>query len=80
MTPKSVVKVLNVRQPATLHSQYETQMTYRDGKPTLLLVTEVKCDFQAKGKKNHESHQRDPEPKPQGHRSPTSGDFVTLDD
>jgi hypothetical protein len=45
---------------------------------TLLYITEVKSDFQTNGQKNHEGHQRDPEPSPQGHWSPHLTAFVVL--
>jgi len=49
-----------------------------EGRPTLLYITEVKSDFQTNGQKNHEGHQRDPEPSPQGHWSPHLTAFVVL--
>jgi len=47
-------------------------------KHTHLLVTEVKRDFQTNSQKNHEYHQRNPEPHPQGHGSPCMGVFMIV--
>jgi hypothetical protein len=78
MMPESDVRPLGVGHPECRAVSLEQKFHAGDRKFTLLRITVVKRDFQSDGQKKHERHQRDPEPQPQGHGSPTFGEFGLL--
>jgi hypothetical protein len=71
-----VVKAPKVGQPTLSYCELDSSGELK--KNTHLLVTEVKRDFQTNSQKNHEYHQREPEPNPQGYGCPSTGGFMIM--